>query len=104
MSDDITIEADPVSTLSVNLVGKTYEIKPPKAALAMRLAVESKLYQDDPAKMADILDLWIKKAFGTKAEKIKARFEDEDDDLDITHIMVLMERVIEKQTGGNPTS
>lgn len=101
---DITIKADPSKTITIELVDKQYDITPPKAALAMRLAVESKLYQDDPSKMADVLNVWIKKAFGDKAEKIHKRLDDEDDLLDITHIMTLMEAVIEHQTGGNPTS
>lgn len=99
---DITIDADPVSTVSVKLVGKEYDITPPKAALAMRLAVEAKLYQDDPSKMAEVLEVWMKRAFGEKVEKVQKRLDDEKDLLDITHIMALMEKVIEKQTG-NPT-
>lgn len=101
---DINIGASAPEPINVTLVDKKYTITPPKAALAMRLAVESKLYADDPAKMADILDLWIKKAFGEKADKIKARLDDEDDLLDITHVMILMEKVIEAQMDEDPTS
>ena len=101
---DIVINASPVEAIAVTLVDKKYEIIPPKAALAMRLAVESKLYEDDPGKMADILGVWIKKAFGEKAEKVQARLDDPDDLLDIMHIMALMEKVIEVQMDEDPTS
>jgi hypothetical protein len=100
----ITIEATPIEPIDVTLVDKKYTIVPPKAALAMRLAVESKLYEDDPAKMAEVLGVWIKKAFGDKAAKIQARLDDEDDLLDIVHIMTLMEKVIEHQMDEDPTS
>lgn len=103
MTADIVIEADPVVTIPIDLVDKRYDIYPPKTALAMRLAVESKLYQDDPAKMVEVLDEWIKRAFGDKAKSIHKRLQDEKDALDIQHIMALMEKVIEHQTGGDPT-
>lgn len=101
---DINIDAEPVDLVHVNLVGKPYDIKPPKAALAMRLATEAKLFSDDPAKMMDVLNAWIRRAFGDKAEKIQKRLDDEDDDLDIFHIMMLMEKIIEVQTDATPTT
>lgn len=105
MSAPIVIDAQPVEPIDVTLVDKKYTINPPKAALAMRLAVESKIYSDDPSKMADILGVWVKKAFGEeKAEKIQKRLDDNDDLLDITHIMALMEKVIEVQMDEDPSS
>jgi len=101
---DITIKAEPVGTIHIELVGKEYDIKPPKAALAMRIAFEAKIYQDDPAKLGEVINAWIDRAFMDKAEKIRKRLDDEDDLLDIVHIMALMEAVIEKQTDPNPTS
>ena len=103
MSDPIVIEADAVELIPVTLVGQSYKVKPPKAALAMRLATESKLYRDDPSKMMAVLDEWMSRAFGKDAAKVKKRLDSPDDDLDITNIMALMEKVIERQTG-NPTS
>ncbi len=76
---------------------------PPKTALAMRLAVDAKLHQDDPSKMLDVLNMWMSRAFGKDVVKVQKRIESADDLLDITHIMSLMEAVIEQQTG-NPTS
>lgn len=95
---EINIDAKPVEPIHVNLVGKGYEITPPKAALAMRMATEAKLFADDPSKMIEVLNAWIRRAFGDKAEKIQRRLDDEDDALDIFHIMELMEAVTEAQT------
>ncbi len=47
MMSDITINAAPLETIHVILVDKEYDILPPKTALAMRLAVDAKLHQDD---------------------------------------------------------
>lgn len=104
MSGPITIDAKAVEPIDIKLVGKPYTIQPPKAALAMRLAVESKLYADDPSKMADILNVWMDKAFGDKADKVRKRIEDDDDLLDIMHIMALMEKVIEVQMDEDPST
>ena len=101
---EINIEAAPQNAIPIKLVGKTYEIVPPKAALAMRLAVESKLYADDPSKMADILDAWIRRAFGERAEKVQKRLDDPEDLLDNMHVMALMEKVIEFQMDEIPTT
>lgn len=103
--DEINIQANPVKVLPIKLVGQDYEITPPKAALAMRMAVESKLFEEDPGKMIDVLNAWVSKAFGPKvAAKVQKRIEDEDDLLDITHIMQLMEKVTEAQLEGDPTT
>ena len=101
----IVIEAEPVSGIPVTLVGKDYMINQPKSALSMRMAVESKKAGDDPGKVFEILDVWIDKAFGKEnAKKVRKRLDDENDLLDIQHVMTLMEKIIEVQTDGNPTS
>lgn len=104
MSGPIVITADPVEPIEVSLVGVDYLIHPPKAALAMRMAIESKLYADDPEKMAQALDGWVRKAFGKEYPALQARLDDETDLLDFPHVMTLMEKVMEAQTEPDPTS
>ena len=100
----ISIEADPRAPVVINLVGLEYTVKPPKTALAMKLAIAAKQAEDDPTSMMAAVDQWISLAFGkTNAAKIQKRLESNDDDLDFPHIMKLKESLIELATG-NPTS
>jgi hypothetical protein len=101
----IVIDAEPVKPLTVRLVGETYKITPPKSSLAIKLAVQAKtVAKQEPEKVLEVMDEWIDQAFGPRAaEKVRARFEDPKDLLDITHVMGLMEKVIEASTG-DPTS
>jgi hypothetical protein len=101
---EIVITAEPLDLIPVSLVGVTYQIKPPKSSLALKLAVRAKTAEDDPSLMMEAIDEWVDKAFGKEeAENVRARLDDEDDVLDFPHIMALMEAVIERTTG-NPTS
>lgn len=100
---EINIEAGPVTTIPVTLVGTRYEVRPPKAALAMRMAVEAKTFTDDPEKMMAVLTVWMKQAFGSALPEVRRRLEDPGDQLDITHIMSLMEKITEAQTA-TPTT
>jgi hypothetical protein len=104
MSGPISITAEAVEPIEVSLVGVDYMVNPPKAAFAMRMAVEAKLYEEDPAKMAQAIDGWMKKAFGPEYEPVLKRLNDEEDLLDVGHIMLLMEKIIEVQTEPDPTS
>lgn len=100
----INITADPREPVPVTLVGMEYSIKPPKAALALKLAVRAKAAENDPGSMMEAVDQWIAIAFGkVGSKKIQARLESDEDDLDFPHIMQLMEALVE-QTTGNPTS
>lgn len=100
----IEITAEPVKTLDVNLVGVDYDVKPPKGSLAIVLASSLGKIKDNPDKLMRILGDWVRVAFGKKqAEAVMKRLEDPDDDLDITHIMQLMEKLAEATTG-NPTT
>lgn len=100
----IKIEATPKAVLDVELVGVHYSVTPPKAALALRLAVAAKQSgEDDPGSVVDTLNAWLLMAMGEEQEKaIQARIEDPKDALDIDHLMMLMEAVIE-ESSGNPT-
>lgn len=91
--------------IKVNLVGVLYEVRPPKASLGLKLAVRAKQFEDKPELLPQTLNEFIDKAF-TKddAAKIKQRmYEDEEDALDLPHIMSLMETLVEKSIG-TPTS
>lgn len=100
---DIVIASKPRELIPISLVGVDYQITPPKAALALKMAVQGKTAGDDPSAMIDTLYEWIDLAFGDQAEKVKTRLESPKDDLDIDHISELMGAVIEK-VSGNPTT
>ena len=96
--------------------GQTYVVTPPKTALSFKLAVQTKQAQDDPGKLVDGLDLWMDKAFGRDiAGQLRARIygepqdadtepvDDDDDPLDITDVMAVMQHVTERATSLPPT-
>lgn len=92
------------SAVKVNLVGKVYSVTPPKSAAAMRLASLASDRDSDPDETFAALDKWIDHAFGAKAEEIRERmYEDDDDPLDFGHIMALMQKLVE-MTSGLPTT
>jgi hypothetical protein len=100
----VVIVAEPKPKLLIDLVGVDYEITPPKAALAMAMAMNAKNAGEDPYALLDAISNWIRKAFGAEqAAAVLARMEDEDDLLDLPHIMQLMTAMIEKSTG-DPTT
>jgi hypothetical protein len=104
--EDVAIGAgERPKSISVDLIGKRYEIVPPKAGIALRIA---KLATDkDPAvqmKVLALVDVWLARAFGDEAPALEHRlYEDPDDELDFLHIVQLIQKVVEFQTG-NPTS
>lgn len=101
----IVIEGRKKEPVEVSLVGKDYEITPPKTALAMKIAVQAKVFEDDPSKVKEAIDGWVQKAFGKKVAKdIEKRLDDENDLLDFEDIMELMEALMEAGADGNPTS
>jgi hypothetical protein len=105
MTDMLTIAADPKATIPIDLVGVRYEVKPPKAALALRIAVEAKQAGDDPELVLSAIGTWVRMAFGEEdGRKVMARLEDADDDLDFPHVMILMDALIKRVTGNPPTS
>lgn len=101
---DIKITAERRESIPVDLVGVSYEVTPPKTALAIKVALQAKKAQDDPDEVMKALDGWIARAFGKKqAAKITERLYSDEDDLDIDHIMQLMNLLMEESTG-TPTS
>src|SRR5690625_7864196 len=55
-SFDLQIEADEPAYVTVNLVGKRYRVKAPKAALGLKLAVRAKQAEESPDLMAEAID------------------------------------------------
>lgn len=101
----IEIKAEPKSAIEVELVGTVYKIQPPKAALALKLAIRAKAAAETPDLMMASIDEWILAAFGKAgAAKIQRRLDDPADALDVTHVMQLMEAVVEEAAAPNPTS
>lgn len=102
----IHITATAREKIRVNLVGKIYLVTPPKTAFAMDLGLAAVSADVESAKeMFTSLNDWIDDAFGeANGAKVKARLRDKKDQLDIPHVMELMHALIEKTSGGNPTS
>lgn len=106
MMDLIRIEAEPRKRIPVDLVGKRYEIVPPKASFALKFAVNAQLatQAQDSEKVARVIDEWIEAAFGAEADAVKARLNDPADALDTNHIGMLMRAIMEASTGDPTTS
>jgi hypothetical protein len=99
----IVISATPRVVIPIALVGKPYSLTPPKATLAIKLAIDAQKAGDDPKAMWDALIEWVDMGFSaTERDAITARLNDPRDELDIPHLNELMEKVLELQTG-NPT-
>lgn len=101
---DIVINASPSKTLSVELVGVEYMVKPPKMAVlaVIAKAAGNKGKGDGQSTIAHIENL-VKIMFKSSAERVLERLADPLDELDYQDIMNTAEAVIEANTG-NPTS
>lgn len=102
----ITIDAEPREQITVHLVGKPYLLTPPKGSLGLKLAERATAANesgDVKAIWGEVMD-WVTKAVGPKqAADIQSRLDDPDDDLDIIHVVTVMEKVVEAVTS-NPSS
>lgn len=121
----IEIEADDVELIPVKLVGVEYLVNPPKTSLTMGMArsfsgieikkapkgasqAEKDEIQKKTKKASDkaqkAIDVWVLQAFGREtADKIQKRLMDPEDRLDTKHLMDLMTKLGELETG-NPTT
>ena len=100
----IVISAEPRTAIPVSLVDEEYLVTPPKSTIALALAARAKAAGEDAEKVREELDGWVLIAFGKKqAAKVQARLDDADDDLDLPHIMELMQKLAEAVTP-DPTS
>lgn len=90
--------------VAVKLVGVEYEATPPKGIVALKFARSAKESSKDPEKLIEALTEWLHMAFSEEdAEAIEARLYESHDDLDIVHIVQLIQKMTEMVTG-NPTS
>ena len=67
---DVQIVADKRQSMVIELVGKRYTVKVPKASLALKLAVRAKQADDNPALLAQTIDEWISKRTGIRSRHI----------------------------------
>lgn len=103
MTKRITIAAEPREPITVNLVGEEYLVDPPKGTYGIKLAQRAKEAGEDTEANWSVVEGWVQRAFGKKqAKKVLERLMDDDDDLDIPHIMKLIEALAEAITG-DPT-
>lgn len=95
----IVIAATPREPISVELVGTEYLVTPPKSTIAIALAERVQSAGQDISVLRKETDHWVTLAFGKKqATKVIARLDDGEDDLDIEHIMQLMQKLAEAGT------
>lgn len=100
----ITIPGKARKSITVELVGTEYKVRPPKSAVAIFLSQALKDSGDDAEKMIERLAKWCHVLFGkeTGAEVIK-RLKSPTDDLDISDLTDLITAVME-DAGENPTT
>lgn len=99
----IVIDAEPVETMDVKLVGVDYKIKPPKTSLLMEVTDKMQGKAEEDITSEDLyrfVDLMFTK---TDATKVKKRLVDPKDDLDIDHVMTLLDKIMEA-VQPNPTT
>lgn len=81
-----------------------YLIKEPKMTYSATIAARASSSEQDAAQMVEVMVDWVFKAFGKKqGEAIKKRLYDDEDDLDLKHIMELIQMLSEEATG-DPTT
>lgn len=94
-------------TIEVNLVGVTYNVRVPKGISTMVFAQKLQELQGDEnnaEKLLETLEEWLVGTFGDEdGNAIVARLYDDQDDLDFTQVMELMEALIERATA-NPST
>lgn len=100
----LSITADPREEFTVDLVGKEYLAKAPKGALGVKLGEQVKAADNDPQKLWELVMDYLVIIFGKKqSTAIEKRLMSPEDDLDIPHVMKLVELMTEEATG-DPTT
>ena len=97
------IQAETRAKIPVELVGQSYQVKPPKMSVLAVVAKAAAAGTDDAAAMIKHVEDLVKLMFGKEAPAVMARLGDQEDDLDYAHVMKCAEAVMEEQTG-DPTS
>lgn len=99
----ISITSD-VQDIDINLVGENYIIHPPKMIVMLNFTKIIKDVEGSPEKILEVIDTYIESAFSTEDQKkVKARLSDPQDQLDLTHMMQLIEQVTEISSGNLTT-
>lgn len=100
----ITIPGKTRKSITVDLVGTEYKVRPPKSSVAIFLSQALKDSGDDAEKLIEGLSKWCHVLFGkeTGAEVVK-RLKSPADDLDIPDLTDLITAVME-EAGENPTT
>lgn len=98
----ITIPGKTRKSITVELVGTEYRVRPPKTSVAIFLSQALKDAGEDAEKLIDGLSKWCHVLFGkeTGAEVI-ARLKNPADNLDISDLTDLISAVME-EAGENP--
>ena len=101
---DIQISIEPPKPISVDLGGTRYTVRPIKGALGISLGQRLQSVKGDAGKLRETIEHVVQMIFGnTDAPKIMARLDDTEDGLDFTHVMELMNALVERSTG-SPTT
>lgn len=117
---DFIIDAEERKALTVNLVGKSYDIYPPKASLTLMMASKSSALMDKNGKVSksntmspdkvqaysSLIDGWVRATFTKEGhEDVMARLNDPADRLDMQHVFQLVEALVERNSvDERPTS
>lgn len=98
----ITIPGKPRKSITVDLVGTEYKVRPPKSSVAIFLSKALKDADEDYEKILDGMSKWCHVLFGkeTGAEVVK-RLKNPSDNLDISDMTDLISAVM-KEAGDNP--
>ena len=100
----ITIPGKSRKFIDVELVGTEYQVRPPKAPVAVFLSQALKDAGEDAEKLIEALAKWNHVLFGKEVgSEVTKRLKSPTDDLDIPDIVELSTAVME-ESGGNPTT
>lgn len=101
---DIQISIEPPKPITVDLGGVRYTVRPIKGALGISLGQRMQAVQGDAGKLRDTIEHIVQMVFGkAEAPNVMERLDDPEDALDFTHIMELMNALVERSTG-SPTT
>ena len=111
---DIYIDLDDdqdedLTPLAVRLGGETYLVNRFKVGGVMDLVANAEGLDLDNFKLSDIgpfrnmINQWVRDAFGSQSGALFARLKDPSDKLDYTHLVKLLNKVMEA-SGQNPTT
>lgn len=91
----ITINADSPKVYPVDLVGKKYNARAPKAAVALKIAELAKTdFAEHPEKVEELISTLVSSLFSKKdAASVAKRLQDPEDALDVEHLSQLSQAI-----------